>query len=102
MIEQHPALDYSLDKPQMDEGTNMIQLLAHLAQQIQLDLKPDEGSLGYIRQALLKGGNDADLIRATIKSLDVPQLERLLRRGQGGGGALSPGSIPPSIPVKTI
>jgi hypothetical protein len=72
----------------------MIELLAYLAQLIQIGLRPDERLLGYIRQALLRGGSDADFIRATIKSLDFPQLERLLRRGQPGGVAPSPDEIP--------
>lgn len=72
----------------------MIELLAYLAQQIQTGLQPDEGSLAYIRQILRKGGSEADFIRATIKGLDVPQLERLLRRGHAGGVAPNPGSIP--------
>jgi hypothetical protein len=75
----------------MDE---LIELLAYLAQQIQTGLRPDGGSLAYIRQVWLRGGSDADLLKATIKSLDVPQLERLLRKGQPSGVAPSPGSTP--------
>jgi hypothetical protein len=59
----------------------LIELTANLAQQLGSGRQADEQSLACLRQVLQAGGDEAKLLKDVIQSLNVPQLERSLRRG---------------------
>jgi hypothetical protein len=65
---------------------------SYVAQQIQTGQKPTEAHLEYLCRIYQSNNAQADLLKALLKSLDVPQLERLLCRRR-------PGNIPDDVPL---
>ncbi len=66
------------------QGTGILKLASYVAQQIQTGQKPADAHLDYLCRMYQSSNAEADLLRALLKSLDVPQLERLLRRRRSG------------------
>jgi hypothetical protein len=63
-----------------DRQTLLIEVTSLLAQQIQMKIQPDISHLCYLSQVYRCNDADSTMLRALIKSLDVPYLERCLGR----------------------
>ena len=64
------------------QGTKLIELTSYVAQQVQMKSHLEGPHLAYLAQIFRRGANVNDLLHALIKSLDVPQVERMLRKIQ--------------------
>jgi hypothetical protein len=62
------------------QGPQLIELASYVAQQVQTNIQPAVPHLAYLTQIFRRQTTEAELLHALIKSLDVPQLERMLRR----------------------
>jgi len=71
-----------------------IELTSYLAQQVQMNIQPEGPHLAYLAQIFRRGATEADILHALIKSLDVPKLERMLRRMQISSVTSEPSDIP--------
>jgi hypothetical protein len=63
-----------------EQETKTLELASYVAQQIQMGKKPVDAHLSYLHQIYKSGNREADSLRVLIRSLDIPQLERLLHR----------------------
>lgn len=77
-----------------DRQTQLIELTSHLAQQIQRKIQPDISHLSHLAQIYRCNDVESNILRALIKSLDVPYLERCLRRISPTTTITSPPSVP--------
>jgi hypothetical protein len=62
------------------QGAQLIELTSYVAQQLQMNIQPAVAHLAYLAQIFRRQATEAELLHALIKSLDVPQLERMLHR----------------------
>jgi hypothetical protein len=81
----------------VDEEIQLIELVTHVAQQVQRG-KDASAHLAYLNRIFQEKKPEAALLNTLITSLDVPQLRRFLRRGRPD----STSSTPPAIPGKRL
>ena len=81
----------------VDQEIQLIELVTHVAQQVQRG-KDASAYLLYLNRIFQEKKPETVLLNALITSLDVPQLRRLLRRGRPDGTS----ATPPIIPGKRV